>query len=85
MSINYTQNTSAVIQGVCFNSVGALDVTIGFTTDGTPSNVKNYVIPPEEASLLLDVSTNGETIRASLIASIYTYLVQKGLIIGAVV
>ena len=85
MPIVSTQSVSKEIKSLLFVNDGSLNVTLLKMEDGQVSGDETYRIEAEDTSTILDVApTEGLTVRQQIILSVYQYLINKGLVSGAI-
>ena len=85
MPIVNTEIVSREIKSMLFVQDGSLNVVLTRSINGVLDGEESYRIEAMDAGTLLDISpTDGLTVRQQIIASVYVYLIQKGLVAGTI-
>jgi hypothetical protein len=85
MPIVNTVSVSHEIKSLLFVQDGSLNIVLTRTIDGKPDGEESFRIEAVDTAPLLDIQPGNElTVRQQIIASVYQYLLVKGLVVGSI-
>lgn len=83
MPITTMVSASREIKNMVFNNDDTVEVTLIVTINGEITGTETFKIPATAVQPVLDSTPGtGVTIRYTLIAAVYGYLISNGLVIG---